>query len=244
MSEKMNENSSEKAVKKQTNTSKGSGNGNKTGKQSVKTFISVKERNRYFYIFYRSSLIFLMLAVFSLILTASFTIYFLNKSIPPKYIPVDNEFRYVKITPLNEFEKTDAQIQSFAMMSMKKLFAFDYKNHEQQLFESVPNFTDNGWKSFLQQLKVSAILENTRNYNWISYINIQGSPQILKKEVDSNGIAYWLVTMKSNMIFESTKSGEFSKSTNAVINMKIVRASTINNENGIAIESLFIKFTE
>ena len=48
MSEKMNENSGEKTVKTQTNASKSS-NGNKTGKQSVKTFISVKERNRYFY---------------------------------------------------------------------------------------------------------------------------------------------------------------------------------------------------
>lgn len=201
-----------------------------------KTYIEVKARNRYLYIYNRIAIIFGTFTTITLIISLLSFVYFLNQSAPNQYIPVDNQMRYFSPTPLSKHEKSDSDIQTFVMSTLSDLFAYDYINFNNQLSKSQDRFTDTGWTNFVESMKRSFTIENVQDNKWISSYKQVGLPKISKKSIEetSNGkIAYWLVETKGQIQYY----GENSRIDNVLIRMKIKRVTTLQKESGIGIET-------
>lgn len=164
-------------------------------KRGKEGFREIKARNRYFYIFNRYGVILGTFLSIALIVNILILIFFLNQQVPPKYVPVDNEMRYFSPIPLNQHDKSDADIQTFTITTLKNLYAFDYINFNEQLLKNQNKFTSDGWLSFVTNIKKSFILDALQTNKWISSYKNTNLPKIMKKGVDEKGIAYWLVEM-------------------------------------------------
>lgn len=202
-------------------------------KRGTQTFREIKARNRYLYIFNRYSIIVATFSTILAIFCISMLIFYLQQSVPNKYVPVDNEMRYFSPIPLSVHEKTDSDIQTFVMSSLTDLFAYDYINLNNQLTRSQDKFTDNGWLNFVQAMKKSFIITNAQENKWISSYKQIGLPKISKKDVDENGVAYWLVETNGQISYE----GMTRRVDNVLIRMRIKRVSTLQKESGIGIDT-------
>lgn len=208
----------------------------KRGKEVLR---EIKARNRYFYIFNRYGIIIASLLTFSLFVHLSVLIFFMNQTVPPVYVPVDNEMRYFPPTPLHLHDKSDSDIQTYTMTSIKDLFSYDYINYNEQLLKHQNKFTSNGWKSFIDNMKKSFILDSVQENKWISSFKNTNPPKIVKKAIDEDNKAYWLVELDGVNSF----IGNIQRNENVTIRLKIKRESTLVNENGIGIDS-FIYITK
>ena len=224
------------ATKKSSKEPKGhkGSSGSSESKDTLKkqTFKEVKARNRYMYINNRYSIILATLATVALIVSVISFIYFLKQSVPPRYVPTDNEMRYFSPIPLSRHEKTDSDIQTFTMSTLKDLFAYDYINYQSQLSKSQDKFTDTGWANFVQSMKRSFTITNVQDNRWISTYRQIGLPRIASKGVGEDGVAYWLVETQGQIVYY----GDSNRTDNVLIRMKIKRVTTLQKESGIGIE--------
>lgn len=225
--------------KTETNEIKKNSKTNNLEKRGKEVLREIKARNRYFYIFNRYGIIIASFLAFSLFVHLSFLIFFMNQIVPPVYVPVDNEMRYFPPTPLNLHDKSDSDIQTYTMTSIKDLFSYDYINYNEQLLKHQNKFTSNGWKSFIENMKKSFILDSVQENKWISSFKNTNPPKIVKKAIDNDGKAYWLVELDGINSF----IGNIQRNENVTIRLKIKRESTLVNENGIGIDS-FIYITK
>lgn len=205
-------------------------------KRGKEGFREIKARNRYFYIFNRYGVILGTFLSIALIVNILILIFFLNQQVPPKYVPVDNEMRYFSPIPLNQHDKSDADIQTFTITTLKNLYAFDYINFNEQLLKNQNKFTSDGWLSFVTNIKKSFILDALQTNQWISSYKNTNLPKIMKKGVDEKGIAYWLVEMDG----VNTFYGAQTRSDNIKARLKIERVSTLEKEEGIGIASIIV----
>lgn len=194
----------------------------------------IKARNRYFYIYNRYGIIMASLLGIMLIVNIGIAIYFQNQTVPPRYVPVDNEMRYFPPTPLNKHDKSDSDIQTFVMSSLKELLAYDYINYNEQLMAKQDLFTSDGWIDFANNMKQSFILDTVQENKWISSFRNTNLPKIVKRGINPDGIAYWLVEIDGVNSFVGENK---SRNDNVTIRLKIERVSTLMKENGIGIAS-------
>jgi hypothetical protein len=202
----------------------------KRGKEALR---EIKARNRYFYIYNRYGLIFGTLLSFMLIVNLLILIFFQNQTVPPVFVPVDSEMRYFPPSPLKLHNKSDSDIQTFTMTSIKDLLSYDYINYNEQLLKHQEKFTSHGWKLFIENMKKSFILDIAQENKWISSFRNTNLPRIVKKAIDEDGKAYWLVELDGVNSF----IGERSRNDNVTIRLKIKRESTLIKESGIGIDS-------
>ena len=236
MEDKKQEINTAESIKKESNPKK-----DKLSQNGNKMFIEIKARNRYFYIYYRYSLIFLMVNMITFLISLLFFIYFINQTVPPRYIPTDNQMRYFTPTPTNIIDRSDSDIQTFIMTTLTDLFAYDYINYNQQLNKSQDNFTGAGWNNFAVSLRESFILQNAKQNKWISSYQNLVIPTIIKKGVDeTTGVAYWLTETKGKISYVS--NGGTSHFDDVTIQMRIDRVSTLDKESGIGISRMIIKY--
>ena len=217
-------------IKNETKKSSKTNNLEKRGKES---FREIKARNRYLYIYNRYGIIYSTMQTFMLIINLVILIFFLNQTVPPLFVPVDNEMRYFPSNPLNLHNKSDSDIQTFTMTSIKDLLAYDYINYNEQLLKHQEKFTSAGWKSFIENMKKSFILDVVQENRWISSFKNTNLPRIVKKAIDNDGRAYWLVELDGINSF----IGDRGRNDSVKIRLKIKRESTLTKDSGIGIDS-------
>lgn len=201
-------------------------------KRGKEAFREIKARNRYMYIYNRQGIIIGTLLIFLLFLQTGLLLFFLNQARPNQYIPVDNEMRYFSPTPLSQHNRSDSEIQTFTMSTIKDLLSYDYINYNEQLLKHQIKFTGDGFTDFTKDMNDSFILQTVQDNKWISTFKNTTLPVIKKKGVDSNGVAYWLVEMEginSFIGYDSTRNDVVS------LKLKIERISTLTQEEGLGI---------
>lgn len=208
---------------------------NSLEKRGKSVYKELKSRNRYFYIYNRYGIIFGTILTILLIFVISIFIFFLNQNVPPRYIPADSEMRYFSPVPLTIHDKSDADIETFVMMTLKDLYSYDYINYNSQLYKSQEKFTTQGWNDFATNLNKSFILQQVKENQWISSYKTEGVPKIVKKGVDNKkGVAYWLVETEGVMSFY----GQRPRTDRVISKLKIERVSTLEKVEGISIDFL------
>jgi len=133
-------------------------------------------RNRFFYAVYRrASLVFAL----SLLLMATSVFFFfvaVNKPVIPLYIPVDNEGRMLKGTPLADCS-TKMEASVLVSQATRALWSWDYVNLKDQLNPAAEYFHPTGWNSYISEF-MGAYDDIIRMDQLISKVDLIAGPAI------------------------------------------------------------------
>lgn len=186
-------------------------------------------RNRFFFTLYRYSSLVFLTSLSSFIFAVIFMIFFARQPVPPQYIPLNPDGSYIKMDPLST-EKSEADVQKFALAATKKLFKYDYVNYSEQLQEAASYFTEDGWNSYLDEYVKSNTLQAVKENKWIVTVQPESVPIVLKKGL-ADGVFVWEIQTKIQLMYVGA-SGQVQ---HGDLYMRISRNSVINNPEGLGI---------
>ena len=191
-------------------------------------------RNRFFYIFYRYSILVFFVSLCSMVFSIFFFFSFVNKPLPPQYVPINIDGTYIKLDPLSEC-KSDGDVQSFLVSAIQKLYKYDYVNYADQLQAAGYFFTKQGWDDYLTSFSGSGTLVAVKTNRWVVTVAPVELPAITKNWKD-NGVCMWETKQKISISYVAS-----SGSPQVVVGdfyAKVQRESAINNPDGLAISQV------
>ncbi|EKD54048.1 MAG: IcmL protein [uncultured bacterium] len=183
----------------------------------------------------------LVILLGAILLLLSTSIYLLvSKPKPVKFV-VGNEFRMVPLVAVSQPYLKQPDLIQWVSDVLPAVFTVDFVNYNRELKNATPYFTTNGWKSFLDQLKMYADASVVANGKFFVNANPAGAPFILTQgllnEDSLKGIYGWWIQMPVNLSYSSAEKGSTLP---LVIQVLVVRVSTQNNLSGVAIENMKI----
>lgn len=192
--------------------------------------------------FYRDSfgkIIFVIASfVFAILLLIGLSIY-LHLTIPPPHtFAVSNEFRIQAEVPLNQPYRTVPDMLQWVSDSLRSVFVFDFIHYNDQLKNAAVYFTPDGYKVFLDQVNNYASSNTVVNNRTFVNGNPSGAPFLLNQGVLSGRYAWW-VQIPFNLNFAGNRF--YSQQLN--MQVLVVRVSTLDNLNGLAIDNLIVAKT-
>ena len=190
---------------------------------------AVRLRNRFFFMLYRYSTLVFLSSLGCLICSFVFLFIFTKQPVPPQFIPIDEDGRYIKLEPLSVC-KDDSEVKRFMLSAIKRMYKYDYVNFADQIQDAGPFFTKNGWDEYLTEYGNSKTLFAVKENKWIVTVQPSGLPLVVKKEV-VNDVCTW--DIKGGI--EISYIGSSGRSQKGDLYMRIVRNSVINNPEGLGI---------
>lgn len=159
-----------------------------------------------------------------------------TKPIPTTFF-VEKEWRVQPVVPVDQPYLAEPSMLQWVGEFLPKAFVFDFNHYNEQLEEAQQYFTANGWKVFLNHLN-----------NYVSYNNVTtnklfvtgragGAPSVIKEGLYPGGRYGWWVGMPVIIDFASYTQ---SNSRTLTIQVAVVRVSTLNNLNGVAIDNVIV----
>lgn len=196
----------------------------------------VRLRNRFFYMLYRYSILVFLSSLVCLILSFMFIFIFTSQPVPPQYIPINEDGRYIKLEPLSVC-KEDSDVKKFAFEAVRRMYKYDYVNYADQIQDAGQYFTKDGWDEYLTEFGRSKTLFAVKENKWIVTVQPNSLPSILKQEV-TNSVCTWDIKFDIQVSY----IGPAGQAQRGDIYMRIVRDSVINNPEGLGItRAVFIE---
>ena len=194
----------------------------------------VKLRNRFFYMFYRYTSLLFVSSLACFICAIIFLIVFVQKPVPPQYIKVDRDGRYIPLDSVSECKENE-EVKRFMLAAIRKMYKFDYINHAEQLNQAEEFFTDKGWDKYLDDLNQTKTLLSVKENKWIVTVEPLGVP-VLEKEFKEGDLKTCVVDMKAPILINYI--GEKGQSRKGQIYMRIHRVSVIRSDSGLGISQV------
>lgn len=199
-----------------------------------KVLRTVVLRNRFFFILYRYSTIVFLTSLLGCIFSILFLVFFAKQPVPPQYIPLNADGTYIKLDPLSA-EKSEGDVQKFALAAIKSLYKYDYINYSEQIQSASYYFTEEGWNNYLDEYEKSQTLQAVKENKLIVTVKPESIPIVLKKGL-VDGIFVWEIQTKVQIMYVGN-SGQIQTGD---LYMRISRNSIINNPEGLGItKSIF-----
>lgn len=153
-----------------------------------------------------------------------------------EYFAADNG-RIVKLVPLSEPHQNNQSVIQFVRDSLNESFTLDFLNYKKQLENVRSHFTDQGFASFLEQLKKSGILDTVTDRRMNLYIST--GTGILKQKGVANGRYYWIIQVP----IEIKLTGQTTElpAQKLIASVKVERIDVLDSIIGIAIAQLVTK---
>lgn len=154
----------------------------------------------------------------------------------PQTFPVDSEWRVQPAVPLSQPYLSTPDLLQWVSDSIQKAFVLDFYNYNDQLKHASQFFTQNGWQTFVNQLNIYANYNNVQAYKMFINATPTSAPIILQQGLLS-GVYGWWVQMPIEVNFASyTKASKQS----LLLQILVVRVSTLNNLSGVGIENVIV----
>lgn len=160
-------------------------------------------RNAFYRDNYRRALLGLLILVVVNVVLAVAVIYKLMTPPAPQYFATTADGRMINWHPLSDPAVPDAFVTQWAANAVRQTFSLDFLHWRSQLQAASDNYTNYGWKMFLDALKKSNNLSTLTNLKMVSSATITGAPQILKEEVIDGRYA-WKIEMPILVTFTNS----------------------------------------
>lgn len=153
-----------------------------------------------------------------------------------EYFGSDNG-RIFPMIPMSRPYRKPADIIQYAKDSVNRSFTMDFLNWRQQLEDARHKYTRDGFKSFLDSLQSSGVLETVRNRRM--NMSVTASTGVLSKEGVENGIYVWIVELP----IEIKLSGQSSEvpPQRFIATVRVERVDTLDSIEGVGIGQLVTK---
>lgn len=172
----------------------------------------------------------------ALALIASLSLYLYLSKPPPVSFAVDKDWRVQPPVPLNKPYLTQPEVLQWLANVMSTVFVFDFISYNTQLTSYQSYFTTDGWKVFLNQLNIHVNYNNVQtNRQFVNGVPA-GAPSIINQGLLSGRYGWW---MQMPVIINYVS---YSKSYTQTLTLQvlIVRVSTLNNLDGVAIDNIIV----
>ncbi len=207
---------------------------------SGKAMLVVALRNKFFFMFYRYSILVFFSSIITLISSVFVLLFFTNQKVPAQYVPVNEDGSYIQLASVKDCKsKTDAEIKTFVTNAAKSLFKYDYINYSEQLQNNAQYFTSNGWNEFLDSFKTSGTLTAVLENKYIVTNELLGIAEFTRESYNDegdNGVCTW--ELKVPMLV--TYVGKNGQKRTIDFYAKVSRVSVIRSEYGLGIKKIVI----
>ncbi|UTC24404.1 type IVB secretion system apparatus protein IcmL/DotI [Candidatus Comchoanobacter bicostacola] len=153
----------------------------------------------------------------------------------PYFFATSTDGRIIPVQPLDEPGRSPAELLNWASQAALRIYAYDYVNYKDDLQSVSSMFTGSGWASFQKSLTDSRILKAVLANKLVMSAKLTGSPVITMQGL-RQGRYLWKVEMPLLIKQQGQSTAAFP----VKLDMIIQRVSTVNNPEGIAIESIIV----
>ncbi len=160
----------------------------------------------------------------------------LSKPHPIEFATGD-EFRTLSPVSVDQPYLSQPDLIQWVSEALPKVFTFDFINYNKELSTYPEYFTANGWKNYLDQLKMYADYNATIAGKLFISAAADGAPFILNQGLLPNSVYGWLIQMPLNLSYSSVVKGG---SQQLVMQILVERIPTLNNLSGVAIEKITV----
>lgn len=196
----------------------------------------VRLRNNFYRDNYRRVMKLLLVMSLALVILVLTMAYLFTHRPEPKYFATTQSGRVLELVPLsNPMLSTEALLNWASQVAMGS-YTYNFANYRQKIQMQENNFTSDAWQQFLLQLKQSGNIDavDQRKIN-VSAV-VSGSPVVVYQGM-LDGRYAWKVQVPLLVTFVSA-SDHFQK--NYMVTMVVVRISTVQNQNGVAVAQFIV----
>ncbi len=231
----------EKPVSSSESKNKSSGSSSSSSKSkgySNKTSVVVALRNKFFFMLYRYSFLVFITSILTLITSITFFFFFSSQPVPPQYIPINEDGTYVTLLPISDCQsKTDAEVKSFTMEAINKIYRYDYINYSDQFQSIAQYFTTNGWNDYLESYEASRTLSALKENQWIVTVRPKGLPEYVNEPQIVNNVCTW--ELKLPLVI--TYVGKTAEEVSGELFLRVQRVSVLKSQEGLGINRSIFK---
>ena len=191
--------------------------------------------------FYRDSfgkVIVIIISMISIIaILGSLSLFFYFDKPPPIIFQVGDEMRVQPPVPLNEPYLSNADVLQWVVDVVPKAFNLDFNFYNDQLKVTQEYFTQEGWKTFLNQLNIYANYNNVQS----SKLFVTAAPSAAPTIANNFGIILdtgkygWVVLMPLTISYAGYQP---PSNVNVTLQILVVRVPTLNNLSGVSIDNV------
>lgn len=194
----------------------------------------IRLRNNFYRDNYRRvmKLLLIMSIVSVLLICAIF--YLIAHRPTPKYFATTQSGRVLQLVPLSSPLLTTQNVLLWASQVAAASYTYNFASYQADISALEPYFTNDGWQQYL-----GAVKENLRTIEQNRMIvSAAAGTAIMAYQGMLSGSYAWKVQVPLRATF-TTGSESFSR--NYLITMTIIRVSTLENKNGIAIAQYIVE---
>lgn len=157
-----------------------------------------------------------------------------------RYFPTTSTGEIVKISPLSEPGRSEAEILNWTAKTVPKLFTFGPHDYRTRISEASSYFTDSGHAGYVDEI-TDKYLNEVRQNKRLVVAAITSPPRMWNQRVDPRtGAHNWCVVVKVKVVLTG---GDSRKAQNAqqhefVLSTRITRVSALKSKEGIGISQL------
>jgi intracellular multiplication protein IcmL len=170
-------------------------------------------------------------AITIVVLLLATSIYLLLDKPSPVNFSTDSEWRILKPVPVDQPFISTSDLVQWVSNTLLNLFNYDFVNYKTELEGNTHYFTENGWKKFLDVLNGYAAYNTVVSSKLFINGGINGAPYVLNEGLLAGRYSWWV---------QGSANLKYSSGLSQILDMQIlvVRVSTLNNLDGIAIENI------
>lgn len=150
-----------------------------------------------------------------------------------QYFAADNG-RIFPMIPMSQPYRKTADVIQYAKENVTRSFTMDFLNWRQQLEDVRPGYTRDGFKSFLEALKASGVLDTVKGKRM--NMSISAGTGVLTKEGTENGVYQWIVELPIEVRLEGQTTRLPAQ--RFLTTVRIERVPTLDSIEGIGIGQL------
>lgn len=194
----------------------------------------VYNRNEFYKDSHQRLLMVLLVSVIVAVLSTVILLHIVLNPPEPKYFAVTADGRITPIVALNVPNLATSAVLSWASSAAVAAYSYNFVNYQKELQAASNFFTPTGWQSFIDALQISNNLSAIRSKKLIVSAVPRGAPIVLwQGQLPSNGRYGWRVQMPLLVTYQSPNQISQQQ---IVVNMLIVRVSTLYSVRGIGID--------
>lgn len=155
---------------------------------------------------------------------------------PPVRFSTDNDWRILPPVPLNEPYLRTPDLIQWVSEVLPNSFTFDFVNYAKQFQNITQFYTPNGLSKLTEILNLYVNQKNVESNKLFVNSSAAGAPFILNQGLLQKTYAWWIqmpITINSISVGRSIPQ-------DLVLQALVVRVSTLNNLNGVAIDNLVV----
>ena len=156
----------------------------------------------------------------------------------PQYFAATPDLRLAPLVPLDQPVLTQQGLLTWASDTVTNAMSLDFLEWREELEAIRPHFEDAAYKSFLDSLQSSGVLDMIRDKRLSASAITTRAPVIIASGV-MGGIATWRIEFPLIVSYESSQGVESTQ--RLIATVLVCRAPTVKTPRGVVIQQIVLK---